>query len=286
MVQFHTQNYIYFLICFFFKHYSNFNSGVNFIPIYDNGEPATLTSTNGSIFSQSFSLPSATTSQTPIQHDVNSLFTKSKPGHPKATTGFSPNSTKTVEPNQPFVTIKRVSDPSACDETVTISSYDKVNNIVCSHGYLSFIKEIIFHLKENKLLYTLVNGEIHRAEGAPETLIPRAKPWTAELTTKLSVPKTNTPRFVEQFTNAAQGVRPPLPTDSEGKLDLERLQLPPGISITKIQGPVPERKFFPEHDQVYSVVFIFFPKCLKSCLHNLRVVCLLMETLSIPLYQL
>ncbi len=105
-------------------------------------------------------------------------------------------------------------------------------------------------------MYTLVNGEIHRAEGAPENLLPRAKPWTPELVTRLPIP--NMQRFSEQFSNAPQGQRPPLPTDSEGKLDLGRLQLPPGISITKIQGPVPERKFFPEHDQVQKSFFDIF----------------------------
>ncbi len=39
--------------------------------------------------------------------------------------------------------------------------------------------------------------------------------------------------------------RAALPMDNKGRLDLDRLQLPPGISITKIQGAAPQRKYFP-----------------------------------------
>ena len=46
--------------------------------------------------------------------------------------------------------------------------------------------------------------------------------------------------------------RPALPLDGQGKVDLERLQLPPGISITRIQGEAPERKYFPVAPSDYS----------------------------------
>ena len=35
------------------------------------------------------------------------------------------------------------------------------------------------------------------------------------------------------------------PVDGQGKVDLDRLELPPGVSITKLNGPVPERRYFP-----------------------------------------
>merc|ERR1719346_561972 len=36
-----------------------------------------------------------------------------------------------------------------------------------------------------------------------------------------------------------------LPTTAQGNVDLDRLRLPDGVSISKISGPVPERKYFP-----------------------------------------
>ena len=45
--------------------------------------------------------------------------------------------------------------------------------------------------------------------------------------------------------NSGQPNRPPLPLDCQGKVDLDRLELPPGVSITKLNGPVPERCYFP-----------------------------------------
>ena len=36
-----------------------------------------------------------------------------------------------------------------------------------------------------------------------------------------------------------------LPTTAQGNVDLDRLKLPDGVSISKINGPVPERKYFP-----------------------------------------
>ena len=39
--------------------------------------------------------------------------------------------------------------------------------------------------------------------------------------------------------------RASLPTTAQGSVDLDRLKLPDGVSISKINGPVPERKYFP-----------------------------------------
>ena len=46
--------------------------------------------------------------------------------------------------------------------------------------------------------------------------------------------------------------RQPLPLDDQGKVDLERLQLPPGISITRLSGPSPGRKYFPASPDSYG----------------------------------
>merc|ERR1712110_395102 len=46
--------------------------------------------------------------------------------------------------------------------------------------------------------------------------------------------------------------RPPLPLDPNGRVDLERLELPTGISITRIQGANPDRKYFPANEAEYS----------------------------------
>ena len=46
--------------------------------------------------------------------------------------------------------------------------------------------------------------------------------------------------------------RPPLPLDPNGRVDLERLELPTGISITRIHGAAPDRKYFPSNAAEYS----------------------------------
>jgi len=54
-------------------------------------------------------------------------------------------------PSQPMVTIRRIESGGATEPTVTISMQNE---------------------KDNKLLYTLINGQIHRAKDAPIDLIP------------------------------------------------------------------------------------------------------------------
>jgi hypothetical protein len=78
------------------------------------------------MFTQSFMKAPGTPSPSIVQHGMNSMFSQQKSSHPANSLGFPPPSSKGVESNQPFVTIKRVSDPTAPEETVTISSYDKV----------------------------------------------------------------------------------------------------------------------------------------------------------------
>ena len=147
---------------------------------------------------------------------------------------------------QPMVTIRRVQNPHSVDEpTVTISMKEK---------------------KKDKLLYTLVNGQVHKAAGSNLDLIPGVNDSNDSDGSNLS--KKQRKKLRQQARNseassspAADEVAPqnhqkpqqqtlnprraPLPVNTEGKLDLDRMDLPTGISITKIEGPVPERKFYP-----------------------------------------
>jgi hypothetical protein len=162
---------------------------------------------------------------------------------PPSSTASVPSASKG---NQQMVTIKRVLNPSSADSTVTISSCDS---------------------SKEKLLYTLINGQIHRSKNAPANLIPTAK-LLAESQTEVSEglnkkQRKKLRRQQQQSDDATMGdagwrpipssancqPRPPLPVNREGKLDLDRLHLPPGISITKIDGASGERKFFPSRPE-------------------------------------
>ena len=56
-------------------------------------------------------------------------------------------------PSQPMVTIRRIESSASAEPTVTISMQNE----------------------KDKLLYTLINGQIHKAKDAPEDLIPGIK---------------------------------------------------------------------------------------------------------------
>jgi hypothetical protein len=121
-----------------------------------------------------------------------------------------------------MVTIRRIENPSASEPTVTISAEGD---------------------NSKKLLYTLVDGKIHRTKDAPVDLIPKAVPL-------LPTDEPGNP-FASKPSSASQ--RSALPTNADGKLDLSRLHLPPGISISRIQGTVPpERKYFPSKSSDYD----------------------------------
>ena len=120
---------------------------------------------------------------------------------------------------------------------------------------------------KDKVLYTLVNGQVKKAPDATGgiDLIPGAsedeklsKKQKKKLKRQLSKEQAEpVPAAVPTAAAAAAQRRPeprvpptgqppaPLPVNGRGRIDLDRLSLPPGISISKIQGEVPERKFFP-----------------------------------------
>ncbi|CAB4056278.1 unnamed protein product [Lepeophtheirus salmonis] len=116
----------------------------------------------------------------------------------------------------------------------------------------------------SKLLYTLINGQVHKSQHAPVDLIPGAKALktsSGDGGANLQLSKKQRKKLRKQFksveelrssspvntftatenyapqksvsTSALKG----LPTTPEGKLDLDNLNLPPGISITRIEGP-------------------------------------------------
>ena len=153
-----------------------------------------------------------------------------------------------------MVTIRRIDNPQSGDPMVTISmAKDKKQ-------------------KEDKLLYTLVNGQAMRTNEAPQDLIPSAKLMDKKQKKKLNkkpAPNEAPPPVIQQqhqyqqpntlpmqhqnpYQQQAPTGRAPLPLDQTGRVDLERLQLPPGISITRLSGAAPDRKYFPATTEEYS----------------------------------
>ena len=150
--------------------------------------------------------------------------------------------------NQPMVTIRRVENPSGADPTVTISM--KEQDLERGKGKSS-INSGSKNQGKDKLLYTLVNGKVLKSDDVSDNLIPHATPMPKNMRQYQQKGNVSTDIHSEVVsnssfgTNATKSSRPPLPLDSNGKVDLNRLDLPSGISITKIEGQAPERKYFP-----------------------------------------
>jgi len=186
-----------------------------------------------------------------------------------------------------MVTIRRIETPNSAEPMVTISMAKNGGN---SASNTKQVKQ------EDKLLYTLVNGQAMRTPDAPSDLLPNAKLVEgANLSKKQkkklkqkqnqmqnqmiqqpqhsqSFPmmggampdftpmpfgtsahlKPRAPTSSSAAPSASSKPRQPLPLDSNGKVDLDRLQLPPGISITRMSGPTPERKYFPASVDEYG----------------------------------
>jgi hypothetical protein len=131
--------------------------------------------------------------------------------------------------------------------------------------------------EDDHLLYTLVNGQVNNSQGTSLDLSPGSSVDEVGLTKKqrkkqkkhlksqseyfagLPSPDYMEPRNISE--NVARQQQPTrLPTNASGKLDVDRLTLPPGISITKIEGPVPERKYFPSLPEPTSTQPLDIPK--------------------------
>ena len=150
--------------------------------------------------------------------------------------------------NQPMVTIRRVENSNGSDPTVTISM--KQDQLNAKNNFTSNNNP-----EQDKLLYTLVNGKILKPGETPNKA-PQATNSASNVNQKhsMNVAQKSTNVNSSYPSNTMTSTRPPLPLDSNGKVDLNRLELPSGISITKVEGQAPERRYFPSkpsetHDQ-------------------------------------
>ena len=154
--------------------------------------------------------------------------------------------------NQPMVTIRRVETPSGSDPTVTISmKQDQFSNKQNASN-----RSVGSNHSQDKLLYTLVNGKILKPGEAPANLSHQTTniPPNFNQERPSSIANSTLNQNSSYSANTMKPIRPPLPLDLNGKVDLNRLELPSGISITKVEGQAPERKYFPSkpsetHDQ-------------------------------------
>merc|ERR1712142_483890 len=97
---------------------------------------------------------------------------------------------------------------------------------------------------------------VMKTPSAPDNLIPSAVPMPKDLAKQIlpeEEPKLSKKqrkklkaRLESDGTKTITSTtRPPLPTTPQGNVDLDKLRLPDGVSISKISGPVPDRKYFP-----------------------------------------
>lgn len=252
------------------------SGGVEFTPVVVSDQPGTAPP-------RMATTPSATTSFSPFNHLMPSFPSMSAspssgpmtpssvnvgafPSGAVPVSGISapsqftsqdrrPSVPSKASPAQPMFTIKRIQTPDGGQASATISLKDKQNE---------------------KLMYKFVNGEILRSRDAPADLLPEAKPMgdgkkkKKKAAKSLANNRTNSPLTEENGSSRIRsGTRPgsdlkvqsslPLPLNAQGKLDLDKLQLPNGISITKIDGQVNERKYFPSKPDMGGVSSSVFP---------------------------
>ena len=95
--------------------------------------------------------------------------------------------------------------------------------------------------EKEKVLFTLVNGQVLKTPSAPDNLIPSAVPMPKDLQKKIlpedeklskkQKKKLKAQMEASQSSNAASN----LPLNQQGNIDVDRLKLPDGVSISKIQ---------------------------------------------------
>merc|ERR1719282_555660 len=163
------------------------------------------------------------------------------PFQPPAPTAAPPKpAAPAAKSDQPMVTIKRVMRPDTDEPTVTISVK----------------KDEGTQKEKEKVLFTLVNGQVLKTPSAPDNLIPSAVPMSKELQKKIIPEEENLSKKQRKKLRAQMAATetqphisapapsmPPKPV--QPNVDLDKLRLPDGVSISKINGPVPERKYFP-----------------------------------------
>merc|ERR1719220_1264727 len=151
--------------------------------------------------------------------------------------------------DQPMVTIKRVMRPDTNEPTVTISVKKDEDGKEAKPAAQ----------QQDKVLFTLVNGQVMKTANAPDNLIPGAKPMPTELAKRLMPDEggdvklskkqkkkmASKGREAESASNSPAMQRASAPAAPYQQVDLDKLRLPDGVSISKISGPVPERRYFP-----------------------------------------
>jgi len=172
-----------------------------------------------------------------------SFPSQGNPYQPQATRPPPP----VVKSDQPMVTIKRVMRPDSSEPTVTISvKKDDQENTESKAA----------PQQQDKVLFTLVNGQVMKTANAPDNLIPGAKPMPQELAKRLMPEEGGDAKLSKkQKKRLGKGegggvapltLLPRAPALAPGgHVDLDKLRLPEGVSISKISGPVPERRYFP-----------------------------------------
>ena len=173
-------------------------------------------------------------------------FPQGNPYQPQPSRPTPPPASKS---DQPMVTIKRVMRPDTNEPTVTISVKKDEDGKEAKPAAQ----------QQDKVLFTLVNGQVMKTANAPDNLIPGAKPMPTELAKRLMPDEggdvklskkqkkkmASKGREAESASNSPAMQRASAPAAPYQQVDLDKLRLPDGVSISKISGPVPERRYFP-----------------------------------------
>ena len=173
-------------------------------------------------------------------------FPQGNPYQPQPSRPTPPPASKS---DQPMVTIKRVMRPDTNEPTVTISVKKDEDGKEAKPAAQ----------QQDKVLFTLVNGQVMKTANAPDNLIPGAKPMPTELAKRLMPDEggdvklskkqkkkmASKGREAESASNSPAMQRAAAPAAPYQQVDLDKLRLPDGVSISKISGPVPERRYFP-----------------------------------------
>eukprot|EP00092_Neocalanus_flemingeri_P019810 GFUD01021460.1.p1 GENE.GFUD01021460.1~~GFUD01021460.1.p1 ORF type:complete len:1720 (+),score=598.38 GFUD01021460.1:69-5228(+) len=189
---------------------------------------------------QQHGFPSQGNPYSPYPGQGNPYQPQQQPPAPPAARPPPPPAPKS---DQPMVTIKRVMRPDTNEPTVTISV--KKDEASTTN-------------QQEKVLFTLVNGQVMKTPSAPDNLIPSAVPLPQELAKKILPEELQDTKLSKKQKKKLKArmegevpksspapIRQMVPTTAQGNVDLEKLRLPDGVSISKISGPVPDRKYFP-----------------------------------------
>lgn len=152
-----------------------------------------------------------------------------QPPPPQPSRPTPPPPAPVVKSDQPMVTIKRVMRPDSSEPTVTIS----VKKDEESKG-----DSRVPAAQSDKVLFTLVNGQVMKTPNAPDNLIPGAKLMPQELAKRLLPEDTGESKLSKKQKkklNAAKNKESDTPSPAP-------FRSTPGVTP---QSQVPERRYFP-----------------------------------------